>query len=83
VRVGRGPLLVWLFAVVQFGEAGEVAAVDLVLGGGGDDAVGDGAEGGGAVAVLEQGAFPHDGAGPSSATWVPSTQTLSIPSSSR
>src|ERR1700759_5552292 len=48
---------VWIFAVVQFGEAGEAGRADLVFGGGGDDAVGEGADGGGASPVLDQGAF--------------------------
>ena len=52
-----------VFRVVLFGETGEAGAVDLVLGGGGDDAVGDGAQGGGAAAVLQQGTFPHHRAG--------------------
>jgi hypothetical protein len=33
----------WVFLVVLLGEAGEAFLVDLVFGGGGDDAVGDGA----------------------------------------
>ena len=32
--------------MVQFGEVGEAVPVDLVLGGGGNDAIGDGAQGG-------------------------------------
>jgi hypothetical protein len=53
-------LAVWVFLVVPFGEAGEVVAADLVLGGG-DDAAGDSAQGGGPAAILQHGAFSHDG----------------------
>lgn len=38
-------------------KAGEGAAVDLVRGSGGDDAVGDRAQGGGPAAILQQGTF--------------------------
>lgn len=52
-----------IFPVMALGEAGEPVPVYLVLGGGGDDAVSNGAQGGGAVAVLEHSAFPDDRTG--------------------
>jgi hypothetical protein len=76
-------LAVSAFLVVPFGEAGKAVAVDQVPGGGGDDATGDGAQGSGPAAILQQGAFSHDGAGAELADLVPSTATLSTPSSSR
>src|ERR1700745_2026444 len=56
-------LAVWVFLVVPFGEAGKAVAVDLVAGGGGDDAVGDSTQGGGPAPIRQHGTFSHDGAG--------------------
>ena len=42
------------------GKAGQGAAVDLVRGGGGYDAVGDRAQDGGPAAILQQGTFADD-----------------------
>ena len=42
---------------------GEAVLVDLICGDGSDDAVGGGAQGGGAAAIFQPGAFPHDRAG--------------------
>src|SRR5260370_27552442 len=58
-RVGR-ILSVSVFSVVELGELGQAPAVDLVLGGGGNDTVGDGAQGGGPVAALQHRALPDD-----------------------
>ena len=58
-----GQLAVLAFPVVQFGEAGEAAAVDLVLSGDSDHALGDGAEGGGAASLLQQGPTTFSSAG--------------------
>ena len=69
-RAGPGPgltsleaLFGWVFPVVQSGQAGQAVPVDLVFGGGGDDAPGDGAQGGRPAAMLQQGAFADDRAG--------------------
>jgi hypothetical protein len=61
---------VCVYPVTLLGNAAEGTAVDLVRGGGGDDAVGDRAQGGGPAAILQQGTFdmapPRRGATPGS-----------------
>jgi hypothetical protein len=59
--------------VVLPGEAREAVTVDLAAAGRGDHAVGDGDEGGGAAAVLEQGTFAHDRTGAELGDLAPST----------
>src|SRR5262249_15261233 len=54
---------VWVFPVMQLGQAGQASPVDLVFGRGGDDAVGNGAQRGGPAAALQQGPFAHYRAG--------------------
>jgi hypothetical protein len=49
--------------MVHLGQAGEAGAVDLVLRGGGDHAVGDNAQGGGPGTPLQQGALAYHRSG--------------------
>ena len=72
-----------VLAVVGLGEGAEAVEVDRVAGGDGDPQRGDGGDGRGTGAALEEGALADHGAGPSSARALPSTSTRTTPSRMR